>query len=79
MRIEIRMFATLSVYNTHADIDKELFINIPTGSTVNILVEILGIPEDSIKLIFVNGRHADIHKVLSEDDRVGLFPPVGGG
>ncbi len=79
MKIEIRTFATLAVYSRHPGIDKDSGLEITNGSTVKMLIEILGIPEDHIKLIFVNGRHNKIDTVLSEGDRVGLFPPVGGG
>lgn len=79
MKIEIRSFATLSVYNSHPGIDKDSGLEIAAGSTVKTLIEILDIPEEDLKLIFVNGRHSKIDTVLSEGDRVGLFPPVGGG
>ena len=79
MKLEIRMFATLSGYNDHAGIDEKQCIDLKEGSTVENLIEIIGIPIDDIKLIFVNGRHANIYKILAENDRVGLFPPVGGG
>ncbi len=79
MRIEIRTFATLAVYSKHPDIDKNAIIHIQSGYTVKNLIDLLGIPEENIKLIFVNGRHSSIHQVLAEHDRVGLFPPVGGG
>ncbi len=79
MRIEIRTFATLAVYNKHPDIDKNATILIPSGSSVKNLINLLGIPEENIRLIFVNGRHSNSNQVLSEGDRVGLFPPVGGG
>ncbi len=79
MKIEIRMFATLSCYNSHNRIDEKQCIDVQTGITVKNLIEILEIPVNDIKLIFVNGRHSDIQKVLLKDDRVGLFPPIGGG
>ncbi len=79
MKIEIRSFATLSVYNNYPGIDKDSGFEIAASSTVKMLIDILGIPEEDLKLIFVNGRHSKIDTVLSEGDRVGLFPPVGGG
>lgn len=79
MKIEIRTFATLSVYNSHPGIDKNALFEIAEDSTVKMLIDVLGIPEEDIKLIFVNGRHSKLTTVLSGGDRVGLFPPVGGG
>jgi sulfur-carrier protein len=42
-------------------------------------MEMLGIPPGEVKLRFVNGKQAKDDQVLAEGDRVGLFPPVGGG
>jgi len=39
----------------------------------------LGVPMESVKMIFVNGRHATAEAVLRDGDRVGVFPPVAGG
>ena len=52
---------------------------VAAGTTVAALIENLGIPRSDVKLVFVNGRKADAETVLTGGDRVGLFPPVGGG
>ena len=52
---------------------------ITAGTTVASLIRDLGIAPDQIKLAFVNGRRADLDRTLNHGDRVGLFPPVGGG
>jgi molybdopterin converting factor small subunit len=43
------------------------------------LIRSLQLPADAVKLIFVNGRKQDTTYVLEPGDRLGLFPPVGGG
>ena len=43
------------------------------------LVRRLDIPLEEIKLVFVNGAAASLDTVLADGDRVGIFPPVGGG
>lgn len=43
-----------------------------------ILVD-LGIAEQELGVLMVNGRHADIDLSLSDGDTVGIFPLVGGG
>lgn len=53
--------------------------SIQEGSTVIDLFEVLGILGEDVKLIFVNGKRRNSDYVLHEGDRVGLFPPVGGG
>jgi sulfur-carrier protein len=39
----------------------------------------LGIPPEKIKLAMVNGRSVSLDHGIRDGDRVGLFPPVGGG
>ena len=39
----------------------------------------INIPADKIKVVMVNGKSESLDYVLAGDERVGLFPPVGGG
>ena len=39
----------------------------------------LAIPAGEVKIAMVNGVSAELTQVLAAGDRVGLFPPVGGG
>jgi molybdopterin synthase sulfur carrier subunit len=47
--------------------------------TVTELCRQLKIPADHIKIVMVNGRSEGMDYLLKGDERVGLFPPVGGG
>jgi molybdopterin converting factor small subunit len=49
------------------------------GETVRSLCDRLGIPSEKIKMVMVNGRSSSLDHSIVEGDRVGLFPPVGGG
>lgn len=49
------------------------------GGTVSDLMEHLNVPASEVKLIFVNGVIVEPTQPLADGDRVGLFPPVGGG
>jgi molybdopterin synthase sulfur carrier subunit len=75
IHIQIKLFATL--------LDKlpENTDNFPVkdGITVASLADLLGIDPKDAKLIFINGRKGELDSILQEGDRVGLFPPVGGG
>ena len=31
------------------------------------------------KLVFINGRRATLNTILKDGDRLGVFPPIGGG
>jgi len=49
------------------------------GITVKTLLEELCVPEDEVKLVFVDGVKHDLATVLKGGERVGIFPAVGGG
>ena len=78
MKIELRLFASLSVYMPETD-SADAVINIKQGISIRELLEQYNVPLDSVKIIFVNGVHAERDEILKEGDRVGIFPPVAGG
>jgi molybdopterin converting factor small subunit len=49
------------------------------GTKIRDLLEQLNVSEDDIKLIFINGKKGDLTSTLYGGERVGIFPPVGGG
>lgn len=75
MELEIKCFATLTEY---APADGRLAA-VPEGMDVGGLMVHLGLPVDDVKIIFVNGVHAEPETLLKQGDRVGFFPAVGGG
>jgi sulfur carrier protein ThiS len=48
------------------------------GQKVEDLLQKAGIPKDDVKIAFVNSRIVGFDTVLSDGDRVGLAPAVGG-
>lgn len=75
MGIEIKLFATLAQYLPENGED----FPIDEGETIASLIEKLGVPKKEVTLMFVNSLKVDVDTVLKDKDRVGLFPPVGGG
>ena len=72
--IAVKCFATLARYTPaggHAKLAEP-------GSAGD-LMRALGIPAADVAIIFVNDMHATEATVLRDGDRVGLFPPIGGG
>ena len=49
------------------------------GVTINDVLLQLGIPEEAVKIIFVNGIISKVDDVLHDGDRLGVFPAVAGG
>ena len=78
MKIELRLFASLSVYMPEAE-SADATVNVKEGISIRELLEQYNVPLDSVKIIFVNGVHAERDEILKEGDRVGIFPPVAGG
>jgi molybdopterin converting factor small subunit len=73
--IDLKLFATLG---THAPENASQF-PISDGMTIAQLIEKLPVSIEDAKLIFVNGVRADLSRRLFGGERVGIFPPVGGG
>jgi molybdopterin converting factor small subunit len=49
------------------------------GTTAGSLIRKLGIPDEAVSLIFINGKKAMPDQALAENDQVGFFPLVAGG
>ncbi len=75
IQIDLKLFVTLSKYHPGGGGSHK----IQEGTTVAGIIRDLGIPEETVKLIFINGKKAMPDQVVCDQDRVGLFPPVGGG
>lgn len=79
MKIEIKLFASLTKYKNNPRIQADGYMDIEENATISEVIEILKIPEELIKLMFLNGIHAKKERGLKDGDRLGLFPPIGGG
>ena len=79
MRIEVNLYATLKRYMENVTGAKLSVIDFEDGTCVKDVIQKLKVPADSVKLIFINGVHAKRDTILKDGDRLGLFPPVGGG
>lgn len=79
MRIEVNLYATLKRYMENETGSKPAVIDFEDGTCVLDVIQKLKIPADLVKLIFINGVHAKVDTILKDGDRLGLFPPVGGG
>ena len=75
MGIEIKCFATLARFAP----DNAEDYPVEQGETVRSLIDKLGMPAEEVTLIFVNSVRTTPDAPLADGDRVGLFPPVGGG
>lgn len=73
--IDLRLFAGLQRFNPASPESYP----IEPGTTIQELLEAIGVPLEKAKLIFVNGLKKELNFTLNGGERVGIFPPVGGG
>jgi molybdopterin synthase sulfur carrier subunit len=79
MRVHVKLFATLVRYGPGVTAGIPFNLDLPDGATIADLVAQLVIPAEVVKVTFVNGRMQTPEYPLSQDDEVGIFPPIGGG
>jgi len=79
MQLEVRLYATLREHAPAGAIAGVFFLSLPDGVTVKELLDEIGISEEKVHMRMVNGVGVADGHVLKDNDRVGLFPPVGGG
>ncbi len=73
--IQIKLFANL---NRLMPTSPNAFPISPTVTVAQVLLQ-LKVPLNQAKLIFVNSQRAELSTTLKDGDRLGVFPPVGGG
>ena len=78
-RIELRLYAGLHQRVREAEAGAIRVLAVKEGTTLAELLDSLAIPREAVALSFVNGLARPLDHALREGDRVGLFPPVGGG
>ena len=74
MQITLKLFATFR-NNRFKVAPRE----ITGGTDCRSIVLGLGLTEEEIGVVLVNGRHAPLDFVLQASDTLSLFPLVGGG
>lgn len=79
IRVKVKLFATLRRYYPDLGIGEGIEVELPDGATVGQLVRHLGLPNDHVRVVFINGIARDESHPLADGDEVGMFPPVGGG
>jgi sulfur-carrier protein len=79
IRVNVGVFGPLRETFPDLALGESLEVELPDGTTVGELVERLELQADQVKVVFVNHRIRQDGYELQDGDRVGIFPPVGGG
>jgi len=77
MKINLKCFSKLVNPDT-CSFNESNSYDMAEGQTVEDLVRRAGIAREEVKIAFVNSRIVDLDTVLSDGDRVGLAPAIGG-
>lgn len=77
MKVALKCFSALVNPDT-CNFKESTTYELDEGQTLQDLVQQAGIDSKDVKIAFVNSRKAGLDTVLSDSDRVGLTPAVGG-
>jgi len=77
MKITVKCFSSLADADT-CDYKDSTSYKLENGETVMALIKRLNQSPENIKIVFVNGKHAETNSVLKDGDQVGLAPASGG-
>ena len=72
--IEVRLFA-----NFRDNRDKKVFFDANEFSDVQKILDHIGIKNEEVAILLVNGIHSKAEMRLKDEDIVALFPPIAGG
>jgi len=79
MKVKVQLYAILAKYLPSNAENKTAILELAEGTTVKGILEELKIPEAMPKILLVNGRNAELDKVVVEGDIISVFPPIAGG
>ena len=77
--VHVKLFATLRRFKPGLGIGEAFPVELPDGTTVRGLIQHLELPEEQVKIVFVNALFRQMDHVLADGDELGVFPAVGGG
>ena len=77
--VHVKLFATLRHHRPGLGIGEAFPVDLPDNTTVLGLIRHLELPEDQVKIVFVNALFRPMDHILADGDELGVFPAVGGG
>ncbi len=79
MHIEVVVFATLRKYLPDLKLGETRPLELPPGTTICQVRDMLGLPANEVKVVMRNNRQAELNDVLQDGDRIAFIPAAGGG
>ncbi len=79
MHVTVKLFAALIHFKSGSRTGKPFEVDLPAGSAVKDLIDLLKIPPQETHVVFINNIIQEHDPNLNHGDVVGMFPQVGGG
>lgn len=79
MPLQVFLNATLRRFFPEYNPYQGISLDVAPGTTIAAVISHLNLPPQEITLIMVNGHHQGTDFALKGTERLGLFPPIGGG
>ena len=78
-KVEVRLFASLRKYHPNSGDSEAFTLELNDKTKLGDLVNKLKIPRQEIGILMVNGKWQKESRLLRDEDRIGIFPLIGGG
>ena len=78
-KVEVRLYASLRKYHPNQGSSEPLVMSLDNAARLGDLLDKLKIPREEIGVLMVNGNWQKESYLLQEEDRIGIFPLIGGG
>lgn len=79
MNVKVKLFSYLAKLLPPCSQNNTAEIIIEEGVTVEDLLNMLNVPNDTTNVVLVNRKYQDRKTMLNEGDTVTVFPPITGG
>ena len=74
----VKLYAALKKYTPEGS-DDGLLLSLPTGATVQYVVDMLNIPREQAGMLVVGDSYVDVGAVLEDGLELSVLPPLAGG
>lgn len=79
MKINVVCFGVMREYLPSSGRDRRAELDVEPGSTVDQVIDALGIPRRLVFAVLVDGQQAPVSETLRDGCEVTLMPPFAGG
>ena len=83
MKVELKLYASLSRFLPPGAVDHKAMVEVPEGTTPIQLIDEMKLPRESCFLVLVNGVFVPPEerktRAMHEGDALAIWPPIAGG